>query len=345
MTEKQYEVTIGIPVYNIERYVRLAMDSALNQTFESIEFLVVDDCGTDSSMDIVRQYQQSHPRGGDIRIVRQPQNGGLGRARNRIIDEARGRFLYHLDGDDEIALNTIELLHHQMISQGADIVYGSFERVYVEDGSVVKSVPSVYQRTVFTKPDSFACFAYERKLQTMKWNFLIRTDILRQNHLRVAPVGFGEDFTFTVDLPTYVTRAVLLPDVTYRYFIRDVNTRRWNRHVTRELMDAYIQTIDQKKRRTELRSKPYYARRCETLMMYDFSFANQILQRRDTLTPRYTDREIRDIMWHPMALCEILRSPEKRAKNLAAYAISIMPPWMAVAAMKALFKVMYKEEQ
>ena len=58
-----YEVTIGIPVYNVEKYIRLTMDSALAQTFESIEFLVLDDCGSDSSMDIVREYQQTHPRG------------------------------------------------------------------------------------------------------------------------------------------------------------------------------------------------------------------------------------------------------------------------------------------
>jgi len=84
---KQYEVTIGIPVYNAERYIRLTMDSVLAQTFESIEFLVLDDCGTDASMDIVRQYQQSHPRGHDIRIVQQPQNGGIGRA--RMVGKAR----------------------------------------------------------------------------------------------------------------------------------------------------------------------------------------------------------------------------------------------------------------
>ena len=90
----EYEVTIGIPVYNAEKYIRLAMDSALAQTFNDIEFLVIDDCGTDSSVDIVREYQQTHPRGKDIRIVRQPQNGGLGRARNRIIDEAQGIYLY-----------------------------------------------------------------------------------------------------------------------------------------------------------------------------------------------------------------------------------------------------------
>ena len=70
----QYEVTIGIPVYNVEKYIRQTMNSVLAQTFNSIEFLICDDCGTDSSIDIIKEYQRSHPRGVDIRIVRQPQN-------------------------------------------------------------------------------------------------------------------------------------------------------------------------------------------------------------------------------------------------------------------------------
>ena len=62
MDERKYEVTIGIPVYNIERYIRKMMESALAQTFQSIEYLICDDCGTDSSIDIVKEYQNSHYR-------------------------------------------------------------------------------------------------------------------------------------------------------------------------------------------------------------------------------------------------------------------------------------------
>ena len=151
-----------------------------------------------------------------------------------------------------------------------------------------------------------------------------------QNHLRFASVGYGEDYTFTVDLPTYVNRVVLLPDITYSYYVRDINTRRWNRNVTRTLMDAYIKTIDEKKRRTYLKEKPYYARRCATLLMYDLSFVEQILQRRDQLTPRYTDQELRDVMWQPMKLWDILRSTDKRVENLAAYILCKLPPSLAV---------------
>jgi glycosyltransferase involved in cell wall biosynthesis len=337
-----YEVTIGIPVYNVEKYIRLTMDSALAQTFPDIEFLVIDDCGTDSSMDIVREYQQRHPRGKDIRIVRQPQNGGLGRARNRIVEEARGKYLYYLDADDAIAANAISLLYNQAVEHDADIVYGSYERVYTQNGKTTDRTAFHYDYRVFTGMDTFACFAYEGNVQTMTWNFLIKIGILRDNHLRVAPVGFGEDYTFTVDLPTYVERAVLLPDVTYYYYVRDVNVVRWNRNVTRQMMDAYIQTIDEKKRRTGLRRKPYYAKRCETLLMYDFSFVGQILKRRDQLIPRYTDREIRDVMWHPMTLWEILRSPASKSKSLAAYVIAHLPSALAVLGIKIFFHTVLK---
>lgn len=74
----KYEVTIGIPVYNAERFIGRSLGSALMQSFGSIEFLVIDDCSTDGTLDVVRRLQEEHPRGGDIRIVTQPVNKGVG---------------------------------------------------------------------------------------------------------------------------------------------------------------------------------------------------------------------------------------------------------------------------
>ena len=86
----QYEVTIGIPVYRAVDYIRQTMESALSQSFPSIEYLIVDDCGEDGSIEIVEELQQKHPRGKDIRIVRHGNNHGVGVARNRILTEACG---------------------------------------------------------------------------------------------------------------------------------------------------------------------------------------------------------------------------------------------------------------
>ena len=66
----KYDVTIGIPVYKSADYIRRSLESALNQTYSSIEFLMIDDGGADGSMDIIEQLKAEHQRGGDIRIIR-----------------------------------------------------------------------------------------------------------------------------------------------------------------------------------------------------------------------------------------------------------------------------------
>ena len=327
-----YEVTIGIPVYNVEKYIRQTMDSALAQTFQSIEFIICDDCGNDSSIDIVKDYQQNHARGKDIRIVRQPHNMGIGAARNRMIDESHGRFFYSLDADDIITPDAIELLYNAAIKYSAELVYGSYERLY-ENEDKRRTVQYPYPFRVFTEPDEYATYAYRVGVQGMNWNYLISLDIIRNNHLRVTPVGhgYGEDFTFTVDLPTYVTRVVLLPNVTYQYIIEEkVFKEKRKKLISREQMDKSIAALDTAKHRTELKERPYYAKRCAKIMMYDFSFAYEIVKRRKDIVPPYTDSEIHHIMWHPMSLSEILKAKQARKQNLFTWMLSKSPSSLSV---------------
>ncbi|MBQ8159048.1 MAG: glycosyltransferase family 2 protein [Prevotella sp.] len=335
-----YEVTIGIPVYNVEKYIRRTIDSALAQTFPSIEFIICDDCGTDSSIDIVREYQQTHPRGKDIRIVRQPRNMGIGEGRNRMMAEAQGRYFFSLDADDVITPNAIELLYEAAQKYQAELVYGSHERLFV-NGENQRTVQYPYPFRVFTEQDEYANYAYSVGVQVMNWNYLIELDIIRRNKLRVTPVGhgYGEDFTYTVDLPTYVTRVVLLPDVTYQYFIEEkVFTGKRIKVMSRQQMDCSIQAIDTKKRRSELKGRPYYARRCATLMMYDFSFACQIVRRSRETEPPYTNEEIRSVMWCPMSFWQIMRAKAVSKKLLFYWLWGALPASLSVSLMRLLIK-------
>ena len=91
-------VSVGIPVYNVEPYIEKCLLSVLNQTYkDDFEIIVVDDHGPDSSMNIVRELQNSHPRGKSIRIITQPKNMGCWAARNKILEEAQGEYLLLLD--------------------------------------------------------------------------------------------------------------------------------------------------------------------------------------------------------------------------------------------------------
>lgn len=335
-----YEVTIGIPVFNVAKYIRATMDAVLAQTFESIEFLICDDCGTDGSIDIVRDYQQTHPRGRDIRILRQPENKGIGAARNRMVAEAQGRYFYSLDGDDTIVPETIALLYKAAQDHQADLVYGSYERVFVEDGREVGRKQFPYPFRVFTKPDIYADYVYHIGVQGMNWNFLISMDIIRSNRLKVTEVGhgYGEDFTFTIDLPTYVTRAVLLSDVTYQYYNRDIRKAKPKKVLRRQYMDMAIKAIDEKKRRRELLGKRYYAKRISKLMMLDCSFACEMVGRRNEFDHPYSNREVHDMMWHPMTFWEIVTSKSGRYQNMLYYIIGAVPIFLLPLALRPMIR-------
>ena len=153
-----YDVTIGIPVYKSVDYIRRALESALSQTYSSIEFLMVDDAGCDSSMEVIEGIKREHPRGNDIRIITHPKNMGVSASRNHIIDEAQGQFLYFMDSDDMIAENTIELMMQNVRQFNAEVVFGSYEKIETSGEKTIYQYPSLQ----LLQEDELASFAYRK---------------------------------------------------------------------------------------------------------------------------------------------------------------------------------------
>ena len=338
----EYEVTIGIPVYNVGRNIRLAMDSALAQTFPSIEFLILDDCGTDDSIDIVRSYQQNHPRGKDIRIVRQPQNGGIGRARNRIVDEARGKYLYFLDADDEVVPATIALLYENARRYDAELVYGSRENIS-ETGGRHAVEPYVYPSMQFLHEEEFAAYVYGRydRIQAQTWNVLIELDVLRRNKLRFSHVNYWEDFMLTMDLPTYITRAVLLPDITYRYYLHNGSLSNFQarKEIKKEEILKTMNAIEQIKDGSErLYGKAYFSQRMWKVMITCFYVVSMVLKSEQIITPSFTSRELRDFMRYPIPLSMVLRFRQWRMRHVLLFSLGVLPPSVAVRLMRMVAK-------
>lgn len=334
----EYDVTIGIPVYNIEKYVRNSILSALSQTLENIEILVLDDCGTDGSMDIVRQLQSEHPRGKNIRIVRQPSNGGLGNARNRIIEEAKGKYLFHLDGDDAISPDAIKILYENACRYQAEIVYGSFEIVEEQDG-VIKRTPQPKPFKVFTKEDEWPTYVYSSydTLPSSTCNFLISIDVYRRNHLRHLPINFWEDHTFTMDLPTYITRAVLLPDITYYYYFRKGSLSNFQRrtHIDKKEIQTTINAMNWvKSNSNRIRYKSYFSLRMRKVMLTCFYVCCAVLRNKDIIEPSFDKKELRDFMRYPVSLSEI-----NIYRHFPFYFLGILPPFISVWLMRFMGRI------
>ena len=337
-----YKVTIGIPVYNSEKYINRAIESVLTQSFDSIELLICDDGCTDSSISIVEHYQYNHPRGSIIRIVHQPQNMGLGNARNRIIEEARGKYLFHMDADDTISPNAIEILYKTAITYNADIVYGSHKRIN-ELSKTAGETKCCYPTKFFLKEDEFASWAYRKYdgIQATTWNFLIDVDIYRKNSLRHQPVNFWEDFSLTIDLPTYVSRVVLLPDITYHYYCREGSLSHFNGRsfIDKQEIVRTVDAINQLKGRSNrIKNKPYFPMRMYKLMMTDFYMVVTVLKNQSIIEPMFTKLELRNIMRSPLSFIEIMRFRIWRSRNLILYLLGVLPPSISVYLMKVASK-------
>lgn len=123
MTKREL-VSIVLPLYNREKTIERAVKSVLNQTYTNLELIVVDDCSSDRSVDIVNAIDDKR-----LRIVKLKKNGGACRARNRGIDEANGEYIAFQDSDDEWALNKLEIQLNALKNSKADVNFCAFNRV------------------------------------------------------------------------------------------------------------------------------------------------------------------------------------------------------------------------
>ena len=318
------------------------MQSVLSQTYASIEILVIDDCGGDGSLAVVESLQKSHRRGVDIRIIRNGENEGVGHTRNRIIDEARGRYLYFLDSDDLIEPDTIELLMGEAKHHAADIVYGSYEQVDNVSHTATKTF--TYPELRLTGHDALATYAFRNygTFQVSVCNCLIRLDFLRRSKVRFIDAMFWEDMAFTYDLVMHVERAVLLPRITYHYLCRPYSLSNYQdrEKLNKEEILKNASTLDYLKWKTHhIKRKPYIAYFCYNLQMNSFYIVCHVLKYRRRIVPAITNFELRHIMRHPMSLMQILHFPDKRLQSVLLWAIPKLPVPLFIVIVRLLGKM------
>lgn len=125
-------ISVVIPVYNVEKYLRQAVDSVLNQTYKNLEIILVDDGSPDRCPEICDEYRKQYNK---IKVIHK-QNAGLGMARNSGIEIATGNYIYFHDSDDYIAEDEIEKLHNAIKKYEVDICITGYTSVD-DDGNIL----------------------------------------------------------------------------------------------------------------------------------------------------------------------------------------------------------------
>ena len=340
------QITIGMPVYGVEKYIRKSILSVLNQSIDcDMEVLVIDDCGTDHSMDIIKECQASHPKGNMIRIIRQPKNMGCWAARNTILDEAKGKYIFLIDADDYLSPNALEKLYNAAEEHQAEAVYGSVVSVDEAGEPVVFSIGDMKlpYKSLIGK-DLLASYANQSVRPTLYnfiWNVLIRKDFINKNHLRFKETRFADDIIFETDMQPLITRAVLLPDETYYYVLRAGSLSNYHQrdHIELDEIKQYIWVYSYLKEHAKgLKNKPYYEIRCAKVMKHMFHVICGAIKNKDKIQPPLTNQIIRNAMRHPIGLSELIRFKNYKAINLGFWLIGILPPVLSVWIIKAFGK-------
>ena len=130
------KISVIVPVYNVEQYLRQCLDSVINQTFKDLEIICVDDCSPDNSAEILKEYAQKDSR---VKIITLEKNGGLGNARNVALKQASAEYIMFLDSDDWLELYACELAYNKIKQNNNDFVFFNFYWATEKDGTFEKT--------------------------------------------------------------------------------------------------------------------------------------------------------------------------------------------------------------
>lgn len=225
----KYKVSIIIPVFNMEEYIKECLDSILNQTLKEIEIICIDDCSTDKSSEIIKNFKDFR-----IKYIKLDRNSGSAIARNRGIDEANGEFVIFMDPDDYYYNNNaIRVLYDSASKNNMNIVAGNMITLNTKDDKQDIFTGAInFNETKFYsfRNDYLSCFGYQR--------FLFSTNFLKNNNLYFPNYLRRQD-------PPFFLKVMLLNDFflginnfiyVYRLFHKNVN---WDINKKIDFINAY----------------------------------------------------------------------------------------------------------
>lgn len=208
------KISLLIPIYNVEKYLRRCLSSAVSQTLNDIEFICINDGSTDGSLDIIKDFAESDPR---VKIIDKP-NSGYGASMNRGLDEALGEYVGILESDDFFELDALETLYNAAKKVGADVAKADFylywsapeeryERFgWVDADAPRETAPLDYPEVFYRKPSI--------------WSALYRRGFLDANGIRFleTPGASYQDAGFNFKVWASAAKVVLIdkPILCYR---------------------------------------------------------------------------------------------------------------------------------
>lgn len=220
--ESKALISIIVPIYNVEKYLRQCLDSIQNQTYQNFECLLINDGSPDNSADICREYVSKDSR---FRYI-EKENGGVSSARNLGIEHSKGEYITFIDSDDWVDSDYLEVLYTALIDENADISVSTYKRFHMADNCwYVHSFQRGYEKRVFTNQELIDEFI---DLDTFDYSYryvcgkLVRKCLLDKIAFNEMTT-LGEDMEFWLKLYLISNKIVYVNRDSYIYRVDNDN--------------------------------------------------------------------------------------------------------------------------
>ncbi|WP_368895210.1 bifunctional glycosyltransferase/CDP-glycerol:glycerophosphate glycerophosphotransferase [Priestia megaterium] len=208
-------ISVVIPMHNTETYLEKTLKTVVNQTYQNIEIILVDDASTDETLTIAETYANQYS---NIKLIKQIVNQGVSAARNAALKVAKGDYITFVDSDDLLTKEALSILHANAVEHNADLVLG----VYKHFSSKGTRLGSLYKRfKSFTKKGRLFSFTNPEIFSHMYiFGKLYKKELIEKIEFP-KEVHYGEDQPFTMYAYLHAKNIVTAPSVVYYYRERD----------------------------------------------------------------------------------------------------------------------------
>ena len=234
------DMTVIIPVYNVEVYLPACIDSLMHQGELRLEIILINDGSTDSSGEIAAQYAKRDSR---IKVIHQA-NRGASAARNAGLDLAQGEYIAFLDSDDWVKVNSLYELYLEATRYRVDIAMGNL--LYIHQDKIIngpyKPVPKEFKHIVISGKEGFIRLVQDRSYRPMQFNYLYRRGYLEKIHARFEEGIMHEDELW---MPVVLCEAetMVIIDIDF-YCYRQREGSVMQSTSTKRRLDSYFRVTD-----------------------------------------------------------------------------------------------------
>jgi glycosyltransferase involved in cell wall biosynthesis len=232
------KISIGIPVYNAEKYIERCAISLFEQTYLNIEYIFLDDCTLDKSIEKIQNVLQTYPqRKSQTKMIKHEINKGSAAARNTIINNMTGDFVLWVDSDDYVETNMVELVVKKQQEKNVDIVcFGYFKHK--------KDNIELYVPKTCTSTNELALGILSREILVTLWTRMYKTDLFKQHNIQCHEGdNLGEDWLIASQLAYYAQSISNLDIPLYHYTVNS-NTNSYSSVFSEEKAYQAIRNLD-----------------------------------------------------------------------------------------------------